>query len=79
MFLILREAFFAMPNSEENNISIAGLYPSLKLEDQREAEENLRQYLAVVRRIFEHVQANDPKILTELRRRARLRKEKAHK
>ncbi len=68
-----------MPNSEENNIPIADLFPSLRPEDQREAEENVRQYLAVVRRIFEHVQANNPKILTELRRRARLRKEKAHK
>ena len=68
-----------MPDSNEKTISLSELFPQLSEEEQREAEENLRQYLAVVRRIFEHVQANDPKILTELRRRARLRKEKAHK
>ena len=68
-----------MPDNKEKSISLSELFPQLSEEEQREAEENLRQYLAVVRRIFEHVQANNPKILTELRRRARLRKEKAHK
>jgi predicted house-cleaning noncanonical NTP pyrophosphatase (MazG superfamily) len=68
-----------MPDNKEKSISFSELFPQLSEEEQPEAEENLRQYLAVVRRIFEHVQANDPKILTELRRRAKLRKEKAHK
>lgn len=68
-----------MHDKKEKSISLNELFPELSEEEQREAEENLRQYLAVVRRIFEHVQANNPKILTELRRRARLRKEKAHK
>ena len=68
-----------MPDDDEKPISLTELFPELSEEEQREAEENLRQYLAVIRRIFEHVQANNPKILTELRRRARLRKEKAHK
>ncbi len=70
---------FGMPDPVKSPVSITTLYPELSPEELREAEENLRQYLAVVRRIFEHVQANNPKILTELRRRARLRKEKAHK
>ena len=68
-----------MPDYNEKNVSLNELFPQLSEEEQREAEENLRQYLAVVRRIFDYVHANDPKILTELRRSARLRKEKAHK
>ncbi len=68
-----------MPDLQENPISIADLYPDLTTEEQSEAEDNLRRYLAVVRQIFEHIQTEKPKILTELRRRARLRKEKAHK
>ena len=68
-----------MPDIKEKSTSVSEWFPQLSEEELREAEENLRQYLAVVRRIFEHVQANNPKILTELRRRARLRKEKAHK
>jgi hypothetical protein len=75
----LKKLFLVMPDNKEKSISLSELFPQLSEEEQREAEENLRQYLAVVRRIFEHVQANDPKLLTELRRRARLRKEKAHK
>ena len=75
----MKKLFFVMPDNKEKSISLSDLFPQLSEEEQREAEENLRQYLAVVRRIFEHVQANDPKILTELQRRARLRKEKAHK
>jgi hypothetical protein len=73
----LKKLFFVMPDNTEKSISLSELFPQLSEEEQREAGENLRQYLAVVRRIFEHVQANDPKLLTELRRRARLRKEKA--
>jgi len=68
-----------MPSPMKSPVPITVLYPQLSPEELREAEENLRQYLAVVRQIFEHLQANNPKILTELRRRARLRKEKAHK
>ena len=58
--------------------TLGDLYPHLTVEEQREAEDNVRRYLSVVRQIFEHIQAENPKILTELRRRARLRKEKAH-
>ena len=75
----MKKLFFVMPDNKEKSISLNELFPELSGEEQREAEENLRQYLAVVRRIFEHAHANDPKILTELQRRARLRKEKAHK
>lgn len=53
--------------------------PDTPSTESRDAEDTLRRYLTVVRHIFEHVQAKDPKILTELRRRARLRMEKAHR
>lgn len=68
-----------MPDYKEKNILLSELFPQLSEERQREAEENLRKYLAVPRRIFEHVQANNPNILTQLRECARLKKEKAHK
>ena len=65
-----------MSKLQQKPISAADLYPELTAEEQYEAEENLRRYLAVVKQIFEHIQAEKPKILTELRRRARLRREK---
>ncbi len=68
-----------MSKFEEKPTSVGDLYPHLSDDEQRGAEVNLRRYLTVVRQIFEHVQAQNPKILTELRRRARLRKEKAHR
>ena len=68
-----------MSKTEEKPITIVDLYPQLSREEQREAEDNLRRYLAVVSEILEHIQRENPKVLTELRRRARLRKEKAHK
>lgn len=63
-----------MSRDEETPITIADLYPDLTAEDQREAEENLRRYLEVIKRIYEYVAERDPKVLTELRKRARLRK-----
>lgn len=63
-----------MSKSEEKLITIGDLCPDLTEEQQRDAEENLRNYLGVVKLIYEHVAANDPKILTELHKRARLRK-----
>ena len=69
-----------MPIREVNRkISISDIYPQLSSEEQQEAEANLRRYLGVVAEIFEHIKANNPKVLTELNRRARLRTEKAHK
>lgn len=56
--------------------SFGDLYPHLNEDQLQEADENLRQYLRVVRSIFEEIEANNPKVLTELRYRARLRKEK---
>ena len=63
-----------MFKSEKKLTTIVDLCPDLTAEEQRDAEENLRRYLAVVKRIYDHVAAKDPKILTELRKRARLRK-----
>ena len=65
-----------MSRNEEKVISIGDLYPDLIPEEQSEAEENLRRYLAVVKQIFEHILAENHEILTELQTRARLRREK---
>jgi len=62
---------------DREKTSIAEVYPQLSPDERKEAEENLRRYLGVVQEIFQHIQANDPKTLTELRRRARLRREKS--
>jgi orotidine-5'-phosphate decarboxylase len=63
-----------MSKSEEKITTVADLYPDLTADEQRAAVENLRRYLNVVKLIYEYVAANDQKILTELRKRARLRK-----
>lgn len=62
----------------EGNITIADLYPDLPLEQQREAEYRLLRYLAVVKDIFEEIAQENPKLLTELERRAMLRKERSN-
>lgn len=59
-----------------DDITIADLYPELSPEEQAEAKENWLRYLQVVRRIFEYIGEDHPEILTELEKRARLRKEK---
>jgi hypothetical protein len=61
-----------MPKNDRS-VTIGEIYPQLSTE-QHEVEENLRQYLAVVKRIFENVRTEKPEILTELRRRANVRK-----
>lgn len=59
----------------DDDITIADLYPELTPEEQAEAEANWLSYLSVVKRIFEHICEEKPEILTELEKRARLRKE----
>lgn len=69
--------FFIMPQSnsqDEKEIIVADLYPQLTPEQQKEAEYYLLCYLAVVKRIFERIAREDPKLLLELEKRARLRK-----
>jgi len=68
-----------MARHENQQISMRELYDDLNTEQLADAEANLRRYLGVVKRIFDHIQAENPKILTDLRRRAKLRKEKVHK
>lgn len=63
-----------MLEKDENPISIGDLYPHISAQEQAEAAETLRRYLELVKRIYEHIAQHDPKTLTELRRRARLRK-----
>lgn len=63
-----------MSTIDENKVTIPDLYPDLTSDEQTEAEENLRRYLVVVRQIFQTIVDGKPKILTELRKRASLRK-----
>ncbi len=58
----------------DESATIKKLYPHLSPDELSEVDDTLRQYLDVVKRIYDDVSANDPKVLTELRRRARLRK-----
>jgi hypothetical protein len=72
----LNQTHFDMSKTKEKPTTIADLYPDLTAEEQRNAVENLRHYLSVVKLIYEHVAANEPKILTELRKRARLKRKR---
>ncbi len=65
---------FQTSSPDKKEITIADLYPELTREQQAEAEENWLRYLAVVKRIFEDICREKPEILTELERRAMLRK-----
>jgi len=58
----------------DSRSTLANFYPQQPPEAMLEAEENLHLYLGVVKRIFENVRKEKPEILTELRRRARLRR-----
>ena len=58
-------------------IGIADLYPELSSEEQAKAEFNLLGYLDVVRRIFERVAIENPKLLTELENSASLKGKQA--
>lgn len=73
----LRE--FCMQKLGSSQISVTDVYPNIEADDAREVEETVRRYLTVVRCVFDHIQRADPTILTELRRRARLRKQRAHR
>lgn len=66
-----------MPKIEGSEISVSELYPKIPREDIREVEVTIRRYLTAVRHVFDHIQRENPRILTELRRCARLRKQKA--
>jgi len=68
-----------MSSENEKRIPISELYPNLTIEEQTEAEENLRRYLVVVKRIFDNIAEHKPEILTEIRKSASLRnKGKSH-
>lgn len=60
----------------EGDITIADLYPNLSQEEQQEAEYRMLRYLAVVKDIFEEICESKPEILTELERRAMLRRQR---
>lgn len=60
----------------ERDITITDLYPDLSSEQQQEVEYRMLRYLAVVKEIFEELCESKPELLTELERRAMLRKER---
>lgn len=76
-------ALFAMSEKPDHQfdgsdkITIADLYPELTSEQQADAEYRLLGYLEIVNRIFEQVCLERPDILTELERRAMLRKKRS--
>ena len=63
---------------KEQEPTVADLYPNLSPEQQAEAEFYLLRYLAVVKRIFERIAREQPELLLELEKRARLRKEETN-
>jgi hypothetical protein len=62
--------------SDKSEITIAELYPNFSSAEQTEAEFNLLGYLDVVRRIFERVASENPKLLTELEKTASLKQKR---
>lgn len=61
----------------ERDITITDLYPDLSPEQQQEVEYRMLRYLTVVKEIFEEICESKPELLTELERRAMLRKERS--
>jgi hypothetical protein len=70
----MREKDFPQP---EDDITVADLYPDLSPEQQAETEYRLIRYFALVKRIFERITREQPELLTELERRAMLRKKRS--
>ena len=60
----------------DGNINIADFYPGLSPEQYAEAEYRVLRYLAVIKDIFERIVKENPELLTELERRAMLRKKR---
>lgn len=60
----------------DGDITINNLYPDLSPEQQAEVEYRMLRYLAVIKDIFEQICQSKPEILTELERRAMLRKKR---
>lgn len=67
-----------MPEKEKakikREITVADLYPNLSPEERSEAKYHLLRYLAAVKSVFEQIASDNPAALTELKRRAMLRK-----
>lgn len=55
-------------------MTAADLYPALSPPEQREADCNLRQYLALVWRIYQRTSREKPRLLTKTLREARLKR-----
>lgn len=62
--------------NDRDEITLADLYPELPSEQRSEAEYRLLRYFGIVKGIFERIAQENPRLLTELERRARLRRQK---
>lgn len=60
----------------ENVSPLEKVFPDFTSKQLEEAEYTLHQYIRIVRRIFERIKRERPEILTELKKRARLRKQR---
>lgn len=65
-----------MFKKEENEITIADLYTNLTPDEEAESEFNLLGYLDVVRRVFERISSENPKLLTKLEKSANLKQKR---
>jgi hypothetical protein len=62
-----------LPDSKHQSPTTAALYPHLSAKEQADAEYNLKRYVHLVRRIFERVNRENPKLLTVLLKKGRLK------
>jgi hypothetical protein len=60
----------------KDNLTIADLYPNISSKQQSEAQYRMLRYLDLVKDIFDQICEENPKLLTELERKAMLRKER---
>lgn len=71
--------YFAMHEDEKNGtekeIMVKDLYPGLSPLEIAEAEYHLMRYLALVKKIYERLERENPEFLTELESLAMLRTE----
>lgn len=58
----------------KRKITIADLYPNLTPAEQSAAEQRFEQYLNLVRRIYERLKRENPQLLTQILKEARLKK-----
>lgn len=74
LYFVMSEKIERQLDEPDKEITVADLYPELTPEQRADAEYRLLGYLGIVKRIFERVCREQLEILTELDRRATLKK-----